>query len=95
MARRGGARERPGDVEGSLTEAAVAALPRQIALLDGEGDIIHTNRAWRAFGEENDIASDPDTVGENYPEVCRGADDEFAETAHEGLTALASETAEN
>ena len=75
-------------IDGSLTEAAFAALPTQIALLDGEGDIIHTNRAWRAFGEQNDIAGDPDTIGENYPEVCRGADDEFAEAAYEGLTAV-------
>lgn len=82
-------------LEGSLTEAAFAALPTQIALLDGEGDIIHTNRAWRAFGEENDIVGDPDTVGENYSEVCRGADEEFGETAYEGLTALAFEAAEN
>ncbi|GAB7094427.1 hypothetical protein JCM30237_15790 [Halolamina litorea] len=79
--------ERP-TLEGSLTESAFEALPTQIALLDGEGDIIHTNRAWRAFGEENEIVGAPDTIGQNYPAVCRGADDEFARQAYEGLTAV-------
>ena len=79
--------ERP-TLEGSLTESAFEALPTQIALLDDEGDIIHTNRAWRAFGEENEIVGAPDTIGQNYPAVCRGADDEFAQQAYEGLTAV-------
>lgn len=81
------ASERP-TLEGSLTEAAFEALPTQIALLDDEGDIIHTNRAWRAFGEQNDITDPPDTIGDNYPAVCKGADDDHAQQAYEGLVAV-------
>ena len=57
-------------LDGSLTEAAFAALPTQLALLDEEGDIIHTNRAWRAFGEANDITGEPDTIGEGFESCC-------------------------
>lgn len=81
------ASERP-TLEDSLTEAAFEVLPTQIAILDSEGDIIHTNRTWRAFGEANDIAEPADTIGDNYPAVCKGADDEHAQQAYEGLVSV-------
>lgn len=87
----------PGDADGrrehpvfedSLTEAGFEALPTQVAILDDDGDIIYTNRAWRTFGEANDIEEPAHTLGVNYPAVCAGTDDEHAEAAYEGLNAV-------
>jgi predicted DNA binding protein len=75
-------------LEDSLTEAGFEALPTQVAILDATGDIIYTNRAWRTFGEANDIDEPSHTLGVNYPAVCAGTDDEHAEQAFEGLNAV-------
>ena len=57
----------------SLEDAALDALPSQVAVLDADGTIVYTNRAWDEFAAENDAASD-DFVGENYLAVCDAED---------------------
>ncbi|WP_426963865.1 sensor histidine kinase [Haloparvum alkalitolerans] len=71
-----------------LVAAGLDALPIQAAILDGEGVIRYTNRRWQEFGEENDIAWKPDTVGVNYLGVCDAADDPDAEAAAAGLRSI-------
>ena len=56
-------------------------FPMQIGILDETGTIIYTNRAWREFGERNNITIPPDTVGVNYLDVTEAADDEYAQQA--------------
>lgn len=75
-------------IENSLTEAGFEALPTQVAILDATGDIVYTNRAWRAFGEANDIDEPSHSLGVNYLAVCEGADDEHAREAYDGLDAV-------
>jgi PAS domain S-box-containing protein len=57
-------------------------MPSQIAVLDAEGVILKVNRAWREFALENSgPRSLADGVGNNYLEVCRGADGKRAAEA--------------
>ncbi|MFB6121377.1 MAG: ATP-binding protein [Halobacteriaceae archaeon] len=73
--------------EGVATAALDALLPH-IAVLDASGDILWTNRSWRAFGAENAAVSPEGNVGENYFEQCVD-DDPHAEAACAGLRELA------
>lgn len=75
-------------LENSISEAGFDAMPTQVAILDDDGDIIYTNRAWRSFGEENDIDEPSHTLGVNYLTVCAGADDDHARQAYEGISAV-------
>lgn len=63
-------------------------FPMNIVVLDETGTIIYTNRAWRAFGERNDLTMAPDTVGVNYLDVTDRADDEYARRASTKLRDL-------
>lgn len=73
---------------GPLVPPAVDTLPINFAILDSEGDILLTNRAWQNFGRENDIAIRPDTLGVNYLEITEQAADETAQTVATGLREL-------
>lgn len=44
-----------------FAEAVLNSLSAHIAILDREGVIIETNRAWKAFAQANDIRMRPDT----------------------------------
>ncbi len=46
------------------------ALTSHVAVLDERGTIIATNKAWRAFAEENDGVETACDIGANYLEVC-------------------------
>lgn len=63
--------------EGSLTDplarTVLDSLSAHIAIIDAEGVILETNRAWKAFAEDGGIVSNPDFVGTNYLKVCEGA----------------------
>jgi diguanylate cyclase (GGDEF)-like protein len=48
----------------------VDALPDAIAVIDAQGVIVRTNRAWRMFGIDNGVSKDRTDVGVNYLEVC-------------------------
>lgn len=69
-------------------QGTLDSLPAHIAVLDEQGEIIMTNRAWGAFGLANDAAS-PVGVGANYLAACDVAkDDEPALQAGAGLRAI-------
>ncbi|WP_209309548.1 PAS domain-containing sensor histidine kinase [Haloarcula amylovorans] len=63
-------------------------FPHQVAVIDDEGVIRATNRAWETFGIENDVGVEADMVGENYLAVCRAGEDEDSATAAEGISAV-------
>ncbi|WP_135830102.1 ATP-binding protein [Halorussus halobius] len=67
-------------------EAAFDALPGQVAVLDEDGHIVLTNRAWRRFAAANDGGRDH--VGADYLAVCDGADDERAARTAAGIRRL-------
>ncbi|WP_276256346.1 PAS domain-containing sensor histidine kinase [Halomontanus rarus] len=72
----------------ALIPAAVDTLPINFAILDDEGTILYTNRAWQEFGEANDIELRPDTIGTNYLTITRQAKTETAQTAAAGLSEI-------
>jgi signal transduction histidine kinase len=57
-------------------------------LLDAEGAIVETNRAWETFGVDNDLQGDTDMVGVDYLAVCDASEDEMGPLAAEGIRAV-------
>ncbi|ELZ96105.1 putative light- and oxygen-sensing transcription regulator [Haloferax mucosum ATCC BAA-1512] len=74
----------------SLIERGFDELPAEVALLDRQGDIVYTNRAWRTFAHANDYVGDVTSIGENYLDVCDAASDtdELAGAVADGLRSL-------
>jgi PAS domain S-box-containing protein len=71
--------------------ALVDALPANVALLDGNGQIVGVNDSWRRFGRENGLSDQQSCVGANYLEVCRvvaGADAALAHSVAQGIQAI-------
>jgi PAS domain S-box-containing protein len=70
----------------------INSLPSQIAVLDGEGVIIHVNSAWLRFGAENGATEAQRIgIGVNYLHVCADAIGQWSEGAREcreGLQAI-------
>jgi DNA-binding CsgD family transcriptional regulator len=50
------------------------ALSAHVAILDENGFILETNRAWMQFAQANQIRMRPDTLKVNYLEICDNAD---------------------
>lgn len=53
-----------------FVQAALDGLNAQIAILDADGNIIHVNKAWRRFGQENGFNAPDYGVGQNYLTIC-------------------------
>ncbi len=49
------------------------SLSAHIAVLDKEGTILVTNRAWKRFAERGGMPEGYDSVGENYFEICNSS----------------------
>ena len=64
------------------------SLSAHIAILDENGVILATNRAWQRFAGANDMEGDFDSVGYNYVEICEasaGEDAEYGQKAAQGI----------
>jgi PAS domain-containing protein len=75
-------------LEGRLSRSAIDTFPVRVAILDDEGSILSSNRAWQEFAEANDIPMCPDVVGVNYPEVVDASDNAHATRAATGLRSV-------
>lgn len=60
-------------MDNTLYQLIVNSLSAQVAVLDEQGLIIETNRAWQKFAAENGMAGNADSVGVDYLAVCRAA----------------------
>ncbi|WP_163340501.1 LuxR C-terminal-related transcriptional regulator [Desulfopila sp. IMCC35008] len=73
----------------SLYQTVVDSLSAHVAILDENGVIIDTNRAWQEFARENGMKQDVDGIGVNYLKVCEesttDSDDNEAENVAEGI----------
>jgi PAS domain S-box-containing protein len=56
-----------------LNQAVIDSIAADIAVLDGDGNIIAVNEAWKRFARENGGEAIADSVGVNYLDVCRRA----------------------
>ncbi|MCA9891696.1 MAG: PAS domain S-box protein [Anaerolineae bacterium] len=54
-------------------QSTLDAISAHIAILDDKGTILTVNRAWRNFGDNNDLVCDAHCVGTNYLAVCDAA----------------------
>lgn len=60
----------PSRLTSSGVRALMDALPSNVALLDGEGTIVATNRAWDDHARELGAAAEQVGVGASYLAVC-------------------------
>src|SRR5262245_24696613 len=60
----------------ALKQAVLDSLAANIAVLDRDGNIIAVNEDWRRFARENGGAAIADSVGINYLDVCRRAQEQ-------------------
>ncbi len=65
-----------------LAKAVINSLSAHIAILDQNGVILETNRAWNTYSSKNGMPEDFDYRGINYLEVCNAATGEEASDAH-------------
>lgn len=59
-----------------MYKVIVNSLSTHVAVLDDQGIIVETNRAWQEFGKENGMNEPLDCVGLNYLSVCETAPDD-------------------
>lgn len=74
--------------ERSFIEAAFKTVPTEIAIIDEEGTIVYTNRAWQQFGEENGIEGPAHTLGVNYLAICERSTEDTAQAALNGIQSV-------
>ena len=65
----------------NIYQVAVNSLSVHVAILDEQGVIIETNRAWQKFARKNGFSGRPDCVGVNYLDICKGASSDPADEA--------------
>lgn len=62
-------------MENGSCEIIINSLSAHIAVLDRDGVILETNRAWKEYAAGNGMVGNPDSVGENYFSVCAAAEE--------------------
>ena len=75
----------------SFEKAILDSLTSHVAILDVDGWILATNKAWKSFASENDIRMRPDTLSANYLAVCDAALGDASDNARsvsDGIRAL-------
>ena len=65
-----------------LARAVINSLSAHIVILDENGVILETNRAWNAFSSKSGMPEDFEYRGINYLEICDVATGEDASDAH-------------
>ena len=74
-----------------LAKAVLNSLSAHIAILDENGVILETNKAWRNYAAKNGMPEDHDDRGSNYLAMCEattGSESEDAGKVAEGIRAV-------
>jgi len=58
------------NVNDLLPKTILNSLSANIAILDAQGVIMETNRAWRRYASTNQMKGEHDSIGVNYLEIC-------------------------
>jgi DNA-binding CsgD family transcriptional regulator len=66
----------------TLATTVLNSLSAHIAILDEDGVILETNKAWQRFATENAAGEDDHSVGVNYVALCEAASGSGARDAH-------------
>lgn len=64
-----------------LYQTVVNSMSAHVAILDEDGVIIDTNRAWQDFALHNGMKQAFDCIGVNYLKICDHADEEHGQNA--------------
>ncbi len=67
----------------SYAQTILASLSAHIAIIDENGMILETNRAWRSFAQSNALQMPPETLNINYLDICDSATGESSEQSLE------------
>lgn len=59
----------------NYAETILNSLSAHIAVIDENGIIMETNRAWQQFARSNDVGMRPDMLNLSYLDICDTADD--------------------
>ncbi len=73
---------------GDFFEAVIDSLATHVAVLDQDSVVLATNRAWRAYADDNDGVKGRSGVGVSYLAVCDAAGDTVAREVAVGLRAI-------
>ena len=65
------------------TKTILNSLSAHIAIIDENGVILETNRAWKQFANSNQLEVRPEICNVNYLEICDKAQGESADKAKE------------
>lgn len=57
-------------LDADVYKTIVNSMSAHVAILDEEGVILETNRAWQDFARENGLKESLDSVGVNYLRIC-------------------------
>jgi DNA-binding CsgD family transcriptional regulator len=60
-------------VDKDLYRVVIDSMSAHVAILDEQGQIIETNRAWQEYGEQNGMLKSANSIGINYLDVCERA----------------------
>lgn len=63
-------------LEPNLYKVVIDSLSAHVAILDEQGQIVETNRAWQNYGRDNGIKESFDSVGMNYLSICEVASED-------------------
>ena len=64
------------------------SLSAHIAIVDENGVILDTNRAWREFAVKSGLPGDYNSIGDNYLEICDATTDEDGANARSVATGI-------
>ncbi len=73
----------PCELDQSFAQTVINSLSAHIAIIDENGVILETNKAWRDFGRLGEDKEDITSIGENYLAICEAATGEGAQDAQQ------------
>ena len=74
----------------NMCREIIDSLSAHIAILDEEGVILLTNRAWQEFGAVNNLQGPIDSLGQNYLSISEQADDKTGHIIAQGIRKVIS-----
>ena len=57
-------------LDDALYKIIVDSMSAHVAILNEQGKIVETNRAWQTFASENGMKESSDSIGMNYLAIC-------------------------
>ena len=74
----------------NMCREIIDSLSAHIAILDQEGVILLTNRAWQEFGAANSLQDPIDSLGENYLSITEQSEDKTGHIIAQGIRKIIS-----